>query len=105
MKRVVVLVDGQNLYYSLQNIGILEKQIKWDYFFKSLITSEDELIRTYWFRPQKILDTYYTALNIRNQIAYKKYSIYDYKNTISTVSQDIKSQIEADALLVEGWIK
>lgn len=66
MKSTIILIDGQNLFYSLKHIGIMERDIIWDNFFSSLLAPDDELIRTYWFRPQKILDSYYTASNIRN---------------------------------------
>lgn len=72
MKRVVILIDGQNLFYSLKHIGILEREIIWDKFFASLLAPEDELVRTYWFRPQKLADGYYTANNIRSNICFKK---------------------------------
>ena len=73
MKRVVILVDGQNLYYGLKNIDLYERDIRWDEFFKSLLAvSEDEFVRAYWFRPQRILDTHYTAQNIRNTNSMEK---------------------------------
>ena len=68
MKKVVILVDGQNLYYSLQEMKILEKEVNWTSLFDSMIENDEELIRAYWFRPAKILDTYYTENNVRNSI-------------------------------------
>jgi len=73
MKRVIIFIDGQNLFYGLKNIGILERDIQWDQLFRSLISTDDKLVRTYWFRPQKIFDTYFTTQNIKNQIVYKNY--------------------------------
>ncbi len=107
MKRVVILIDGQNLFYSLKDIGVFEKNIKWDVFFQSLLTSEDELIRTYWFRPQRILDTFYTPHNIRNNIIYKKFNNYYpiYKTDRASIPENIITQIEDEAKKVEHWLK
>lgn len=55
MKKVVILIDGQNLFYSLKSISILERDINWTTFFNSLLEPDDELQRTYWFRPDKII--------------------------------------------------
>jgi len=30
MKRVIILIDGQNLFYGLKDLNILEKNVKWD---------------------------------------------------------------------------
>lgn len=107
MKQVIILVDGQNLFYGLKDIGILEKDIKWDEFFNSLIQDGDELIRTYWFRPEKILDSYYTAENIRRSIVYKKHRSYyaNYKTDPNSLPEPVKSQVEDEAKDVEEWLK
>lgn len=101
------MIDGQNLFYSLKSMSILEREISWDNFFKSLLSVEDELIRTYWFRPQKILDTYFTSQNIRNQIVYKKFRSYhnNYKNDPDSLPPNIKDQLESEAQSVENWLK
>jgi len=54
MKKVIVLIDGQNLFYSLKNLKIGELDIKWDIFLSDLIDMDEELLRTYWFRPEKL---------------------------------------------------
>lgn len=107
MKRVVILIDGQNLFYSLRHIGIMEKDVVWDKFFKYLLNQEDELIRTYWFRPQKLLDGYFTSQNIRNQICYKKFNphIHDYQTNRSLVPPSVISQIETEAQGIENWLR
>jgi len=53
-KKVVILIDGQNLYYSLKTLDLIERDINWEKFFTYLLEPEDELIRTYWFRPAKL---------------------------------------------------
>lgn len=106
-KRVVILIDGQNLYYGLKHLGIVERNIYWDKLFKSLLQPEDELVRTYWFRPQKILDSAYTAEGIRNFIVYKKYrsSLNDYKTDKSKIAAATLVAIETEALKAEEWLK
>jgi uncharacterized LabA/DUF88 family protein len=107
MKRVIVLIDGQNLFYSLREMNILEKQIKWDEFFKHLTLENEELIRVYWFRPQKILDTYYTNWTIKSHIVLKKHKTHfqNYKNNIEAVPEAIKQEIELEAKKVTEWIR
>lgn len=105
--KVIILVDGQNLYYNLKDMRLIEKQIKWDLFFKSLLEPGDDCIRTYWFRPQRILDTYYTAHNIRNTIVYRNYHHYlhDYKTDQTKIPLDIINKIEQEAAEAEDWLK
>lgn len=106
-KKVVVLVDGQNLYYSLHEMGIIEKDVDWTILFKSLIQPDDELVRTYWFRPAKILDTYYTEDKVTKSIVYKKFRthIENYKNgTMENVPQNVKSKVETECKAVMEWI-
>ena len=103
----IILVDGQNLYYNLKDMHLIEKQIKWDLFFKSLLESGDDCIRTYWFRPQRILDTYYTAQNIRNTIVYRNYHSYlhDYKTDKTKIPSTVLDKIEQEAVGAEEWLK
>ncbi len=54
MKKVIILVDGQNLFYTLKELGLREIQIDWKLFFNNLIETDDELLRVYWFRPENI---------------------------------------------------
>lgn len=108
MKRVVILVDGQNLFYGLKDMGLREREIKWDVFFRSLLsTSEDEFVRAYWFRPQKILDSHYTSNNIRSTIIYKHYRGYldQYKTDPTRVPGDILADVEQKANEAENWLK
>lgn len=101
----IILIDGQNLYYNLKGMNILENTIKFDALFKSFLLPDDVLIRTYWFRPQKIHDSFYNAYSIRNKIAYKNYKIPNYKHTTDAGKNKYASEIEAEAQKVEGWIK
>ncbi len=71
-KKVAILVDGQNLYYSLREIGVKEIEIKWNDFFNSLLAENEELVRAYWFRPQKVHD-HHVDINITHKCYVEKY--------------------------------
>ncbi|MBL0882394.1 MAG: NYN domain-containing protein [Chitinophagaceae bacterium] len=107
MKRAIILIDGQNLYYGLKDLKINEREIIWDKFLNSLIQPEDELVRTYWFRPQRILDTYYSDYNIRQSICFKKFNnhLFNFNNNYEAIPQDVKDKIEEEAVEVENWLK
>lgn len=107
MKRVIVLIDGQNLYYGLKNLGLIEKEINWSKLFKSFLTEDDELIRTYWFRPQKILDTYFTTSNIKYQIISKKYNnlLKSYNADPKSLPLDVESKVIQEMKEVEDWLR
>lgn len=100
MKKVVILIDGQNLYYSLHGMGIVEKKVDWTKLFHDLLDDGDELIRSYWFRPAKIQDNFYTEANIKNQIIYKKYRNHmnTYRNNPSEVPEKIGDFDYAEAI-------
>lgn len=107
MKRVVVLIDGQNLFYCLKDMKISDQEVNWDKLLMSLIQIDDELIRTYLFRPQKILDSPFTAYRIRRHIVYFNYREHlpDYNSDKSKISPDILNHIEQDAMKAESWLK
>lgn len=107
MKRVVVLIDGQNLFYSLKNLRIIEREINWSDFLKCLLEKDDELIRTYWFRPQKISDTYYTTYNIRGHVIKTEFKAYysDFKRDETSVPTSVMAVVEEKVKEVEDWIK
>lgn len=105
--KVVILIDGQNLFYNLRHLGFLEKNIIWDKLFASFLSANDELIRSYWFRPQKLADGYFTGANIRNQICFKKFNnhIHNYQNNRESVPQHVLENIETESLVIEDWLK
>lgn len=87
---------------------IVEKEIDWTKFFLSIIGSDDELIRAYWFRPAKILDTYYTSENVKKSIVYKKYRhhLENYKSgNLTSVPQTVKDDVDSECKKVLEWIK
>ena len=107
MKKVVVLIDGQNLYYSLRGMHIKEKAINWTKFFNGLLDRDEELIRAYWFRPQKILDTYFTNSNIKYQIVKKHFKNYTYcfPDNLDKIPENISAQITEKVKEVEDWLQ
>jgi uncharacterized LabA/DUF88 family protein len=107
MKRVIVLIDGQNLYYGLKSIGLIEREINWSKLFGSFLVPDDELIRTYWFRPQKILDTYFTTSNIKYQIICKNYNGYlkSYLADPKSLPPDIELKVNQEIKVVEDWLR
>ncbi len=107
-KRTVILIDGQNLFYGLLQLKLKERDINWVPLFNSLLETDDELIRAYWFRPQRIQDGHFTAEAIRNQIVYKKYNsnyLYYRNGNYSAIDQDILIKIENDAREAEIWLQ
>lgn len=103
--KVIILIDGQNLYYGLKNLKVNEWDIIWNRFFKSLLTPNDELVRTYWFRPQRLMDTYFSTNNIKQAVCYKKFHNYShaYNNSPETVPAQIINQIDQQAKSVQDW--
>ena len=108
MKKVVVLVDGQNLYYSLHGLQILEKDIDWNKFINSLLETNDELVSTYWFRPAKIHDTAYTDYGIRQNVIKTNYNgclqnFRDGKEDL--IDPNTIKKIDAECKEVKDWLE
>lgn len=107
MKKVVVLIDGQNLFYSLKGMSLKEKDINWTNFFEGLLNKDEELVRAYWFRPQKILDTYFTTKNITYQIVKKHYKNYlsCFPDELDKIPKATKESIDSLVGEVEDWLR
>lgn len=107
MADVIILIDGQNLYYGLKDLKISEWDIIWDKLFNSFLEQGDKLLRTYWFRPQKILDSFYTAYNIRSNICYKRFHnhIQTFHNDHDNLPPNVLQAIENEAHEVENWLR
>jgi uncharacterized LabA/DUF88 family protein len=105
--RSIILIDGQNLYYGLKDLRLNERGIAWDRLLKSWIKPDDELLRTYWFRPAKILDHYYSSGNLRFLICAKRFHnhLNDFNNNAATLPATVLQQIEAEAVDIELWLK
>lgn len=73
MKRVIILIDGQNLYHSLRNLGLREVDVDWAKLLQHLLDEQDELVRTYWFRPEKIQDIFLHRKIIAKNLIQHKY--------------------------------
>lgn len=54
MKKTVIFIDGQNLHFALQDIGLQEKDINWEAFFKHILPANHDLIRAYWYQPARV---------------------------------------------------
>jgi len=115
-KRVVIFIDGQNLYYSLKSIGLKEIDIDFTKLFADCLSADDELIRTYLFRPAKVenffIDEYRIAINIID----KKEDIDDHKKPeiierfeterdINFLSTEIKDKVKTDKENKIRWLK
>lgn len=109
MKKVVVLIDGQNLYYTLKSMDLQERQIKWDILLHHLIDEQsDELIRTYWFRAAKLLDHYYTTENIKRDYVWKKYRTHaeNFKQqNYDAIPEAVKNDVNQHCEIVGKWLK
>jgi len=107
MSNAIILVDGQNLYYGLKDLRLTEWNILWDKLFKHFLADDDKLIRTYWFRPQRILDGFYSPQNIRSTICYKRFAnhIGAYNADPTSIPHEVLKQIEEEALDIEAWVK
>ena len=107
MKKVVVLIDGQNLYYNLKEMNIKEKDIDWTKFFNGILDTGEELIRAYWFRPQKILDSYFTSSNIKYQIVRKHYPnrLSYFPNDLENIPEPDKTSINDLSADAEKWLR
>lgn len=67
-RKTLIFVDGQNLFYSLRDMGIQEVQVKWDSFFDALLEPGDEFIRAYWYQAQKFAGPRLTLENARRHV-------------------------------------
>lgn len=107
-KNVVVLIDGQNLFYSLQNINLKEREINWTKLFNAFLETNDELIRAYWFRPQKIQDTHLNHESIINQVIYKNYNgcYNNFKSgNHAAIHPDTWIKINNEVEEIEKWLR
>lgn len=107
MKKVVVLIDGQNLFYSLKGMSIKERDVHWTKFFNELLEGGEELIRAYWFRPQKILDTYYTNKNIKYQVIKKHFNGYlcHFPDNLEKIPAEALEKIDKKVREIEEWLQ
>ncbi len=106
-KKVIILVDGQNLYYNLKDLGLVEKDIDWTKLFASFLSQDDELVRTYWFRAQKVLDSFYTKDALYNQFYWKRHRVHHdhYKNKqLDLIPKNIQEEADAHCKEILDWI-
>lgn len=107
MKRVVILIDGQNLFYALRGLDLYDRNVNWNKLFQSLLEPHDELLRVYWFRPQKLQDSHYTPEVLKKQIVYKHYHQYYSayrKGEYFRIPESIMAGINEKFSIVERWL-
>lgn len=106
MKRTIILIDGQNLFYSLKNMKIWESEIEWTKFFNSLLDKDDELLRTYWYRPAKILDRGFTYNRFYGSYIWKNHNDLHaaYYEDYRSLPSSIKIEAEGHSKECLKWI-
>jgi len=107
MDKAIVLVDGQNLFYSLKNLSLTESMIDWGAFLKNLVSPTDRLVRTYWFRPAKLhygdVDTHkMTDHIIRRDYSHTKMEFFKDRNKITP---EIKEKAAKELEQSLTWIQ
>ncbi len=105
LSKTIILIDGQNLYYSLKDLKLKEISINWDMFFQKTIEPGDIIHRTYWFRPDKVLDTYYKEENlIFNVIKHDHRSYLNQYLTNKIIPKQIESNVKQKVNDMLDWI-
>lgn len=101
-KRIIIFIDGQNLYHAIRSIGLREIDIDFKKVFNDCLEEEDELIRTYLFRPEKVQNFYIDKRKIACDILEAKEESVDTNNLIERLKSEsdinylppeIKSQV------------
>jgi len=106
----IVLIDGQNLYYTLRRANLKETDIAWDKFFHSLLEGkEDRLLRVYWFRPAKVKEIRLLKFKVAKSLFHNKYKnreeefIQRFKN--GSLPQNVFDEINKIYRRNLAWIK
>ncbi len=89
-KRTIILIDGQNLYHSLRNLNLREVDIHWTTLLHSLLEPNDELVRTYWFRPEKVQEIYIQKKVIATNLVLERFPYQ--KELFEEIDKDIIPQ-------------
>ncbi|MCD4769848.1 MAG: NYN domain-containing protein [Bacteroidales bacterium] len=113
-KRVVIFIDGQNLYHALRSMDLKEININFAKLFNDCLEENDELIRTYLFRPEKVQNFYVEKRRIAIDII-SKMEDFSGKNDmleklrkytdISFLEPDILIEIESEYTNCNTWLK
>ena len=106
MKRVIILIDGQNLYHSLRNLGLRELDINWSKLLHDLLEAGDELVRTYWFRPEKIQDIFLHRKIVAKNLISEKYPKREEELLLNleNLPPEIELEIEHDLQERKLWL-
>jgi len=54
LARTVIFIDGQNLHKRLEELGLAEKDIRWDLVFSDLVPPGEVLIWVYWYQAGRV---------------------------------------------------
>lgn len=92
-KKTLIFVDGQNLFYSLKAMSLQEVQINWDTFFNALLEQDDELIRVYWYQPQKLAPQQTTLEKAKRSVP----------NQLSKTPQAIEAEAQTIIAAARHW--
>ena len=92
--KTIIVVDGQNLYYQLQAFRLLERDIHWSNFFNSLIEKKDNLIRTYWFRAERLYAGRVDISTISKNLSFEKYR-KGYQDLKEKEQREVKEEAES----------
>lgn len=102
-KKVIILIDGQNLYHSLRSMGIIEADIDFSKLLEAVLEKDDELIRTYWFRPEKIHESYIDRKKIAQSIIEVKKLTHLSIAADGTIPAEILAEVETEFQDVTKW--
>lgn len=108
MKKVVVLVDGQNVFHTLRDMKLSEIDVDWKVLLDGLLSEEDELIRTYWFRPERVHDSFYTEYNIKKYLLEKKLfnkELAEYHNRLNELPDEKQEKLSAEYERIKKWVE
>ena len=107
MKKTIILVDGQNLFYTLQEMGVKEKDVNWTNLFNDLIDQGDEFIRAYWFRPERLKGLINKPQVEKLLVRQKFPELYEAYKTggVNNLSEKAKEQVANDCEKINDWIE
>lgn len=94
MQKTLIFIDGQNLFYSLKNMKIMEREINWEMFFSACLEKDDQLIRVYWYQAQKLGKTV---------ISFEKAKRVVEKNSAQKTSQEKNKEASELLQKAEKW--
>ena len=108
MKKVIILIDGPNLFDLLRNLQLPAVAIFWRKLFYHLLEPGNELLRASLFRPERVQDTNYGREEIRSQVIARCFPWYSpayLQGSIDRIPFEIQEEIAQKCEEIECWIK